>query len=235
MQERSLTQTTAAHTLTRIYERRFADTAAHRKAVWSVLTPFFAEWTRPDDVVLDLGCGYGEFINNVRARRRLAMDLNPAVAERLDADVELLLQDCSDAWQLPDASLDVVFTSNFLEHLPDKGSIQRTVRQAVRCLRPGGRLVAMGPNIRFVGGAYWDFFDHHVALTDASLRELLEIEGFVVERTEPRFLPYTLVNSRPYPRWVLAWYLKCPCLWRIWGRQFLIVARIRGHVRATLA
>ena len=41
-------------------------------------------------------------------------------------------------------TLDVVFTSNFLEHLPDKASVERTVAEAQRCLKNGGLLICLG-------------------------------------------------------------------------------------------
>ena len=40
----------------------------------------------------------------------------------------------------------------------------------------------MGPNIKHLTGLYWDFFDHHVILTEKSLSEALEIEGFKIEK-----------------------------------------------------
>ena len=78
------------------------------------------------------------------------MDLNPSTKQYLDNSVTLLEQDCSTRWNLPDQDLDVVFTSNFFEHLPDKESLNRTLHQAHRCLRDGGRLIAMGPNIKYL-------------------------------------------------------------------------------------
>ena len=36
-------------------------------------------WIQPGSRVLDLGCGWGEFIRNVQASRKYAMDLNPWV------------------------------------------------------------------------------------------------------------------------------------------------------------
>jgi SAM-dependent methyltransferase len=68
--------------------------------------------------VLDLGCGYGEFINNVPAQRKFAMDLNPESRKHLGRDIEFFEQDCSAPWPLADDSLETVFTSNFFEHLP---------------------------------------------------------------------------------------------------------------------
>src|SRR5690606_19974021 len=102
------------------------------------------------------------FINNIQAHRKLAMDLNPDASAHLAGNVEFLHQDSSAAWPLADNSLDVVFTSNFFEHLPDKECLSEPLRQALRCLNPGGRLIAVGPNIKYLHGEYWDFYDHHV-------------------------------------------------------------------------
>lgn len=211
--------------LTLIYERRFKSVEQYRDRIWQVLTgSFFSKWVRPDHVVLDLGCGFGEFINNIKAAKRFGMDLNPATADKLAKEVHFLEQDCSELWNLPDESLDIVFTSNFLEHLGDKDAVKRTLRQVHRCLRPGGRIIAMGPNIRYLPGSYWDFFDHHVILTEKSLSEALSITGFTVDSAIARFLPYTMVGGPRYPLAFLRLYLALPFLWWIKGRQFLVVA-----------
>lgn len=211
--------------LQRIYQQRFGETSAYRNRVWRVLTAsFFCRWISPEAAVLDLGCGYGEFINNINAGQKYAMDLNPDAPRHLRPGVRFLEQDCSDNWPLPENTLDTVFTSNFFEHLPDKDCLKRTLRQAFRSLKPGGRLIAMGPNIKYLPGAYWDFFDHHTILTEASLGEVLEMEGFRLEQVTPRFLPYTLVNAPEYPLFLLRLYLALPWLWWMKGRQFLVVA-----------
>jgi SAM-dependent methyltransferase len=211
--------------LQRIYRQRFRATSAYRNRVWRMLTAvFFNRWISPQAAVLDLGCGYGEFINNIVAREKFAMDLNPDAPKHLAPAVHFFEQDCSTAWPLPENSLDAVFTSNFFEHLPDKECLKRTLRQAFRCLKPGGRLIAMGPNIKFLPGQYWDFFDHHTILTEASLGEVLEMEGFALQQVTPQFLPYTLVNAPEYPLFLLRIYLTLPWLWWVKGRQFLVVA-----------
>jgi SAM-dependent methyltransferase len=215
--------------LARIYANRFAATSDYRRRVWQVLVPsFFQQYIPEQAAVLDLGCGYGEFINTVRAGRKLGMDLNSDSKARLNSDVVFLQQDCSREWSVNSGELDVVFTSNFFEHLPDKDTLGRTLDQAFRCLKPGGRLIAMGPNYKFVHGRYWDFWDHHLPLTEMSLTEGLTIRGFEIERCEPRFLPYTIVGGPNYPLWMLSLYLKFPFLWRIKGGQFLVIARKTG-------
>ena len=54
----------------------------------------------------------------------------------------------------------------------------------------------MGPNIRYVGGAYWDFFDHHLALTERSVVEAFRLSGFEPEKVVDRFQsPEELVRA----------------------------------------
>jgi SAM-dependent methyltransferase len=208
-----------------IYETRFAGKEDYRKAVWRVLfSSFFARYVSGCRAVLDLGCGYGEFINQLRGPMCYAIDLNPDAGRYLNTDVQWLRQDSSRPWPLLDDSLDLVFTSNFFEHLPDERSLVNTVREAYRCLRPGGRIIALGPNITYVGAAYWDFADHYLALTETSLMAVLQTAGFTPERVIPRFLPYTMSDGRRYPLFLVRLYLQLPIAWRWFGRQFLIVA-----------
>ncbi len=212
--------------LSLIYHRRFSRTAAYRNRVWQILTKeFFSRWVRPADTVLDLGCGYGEFINNIAAGRKLAMDLNPDAPRHLSAGIEFLHQDCSAPWAVAENSLDVVFTSNFFEHLPDKPALNRTLQQARRALKPGGRLIALGPNLKYLHGQYWDFYDHHVYLTEASLGEAMEVGGYQLELCQPKFLPFTMVDAPEYPMGFVRLYLALPLLWRVFGKQFLVIGR----------
>lgn len=212
--------------LQRIYRQRFDALTTYRNAVWRVLTgSFFQRWVPSNGSVLDLGCGYGEFINNIQAGRKYAMDLNPSAPQHLAAGVEFFEQDCSKPWPLKENSLDVVFTSNFFEHLPDKATLARTLREAHRCLRPGGILIALGPNIRHVTGRYWDFWDHYLCLTDLSLAEGLQTIGFEVPTRIGAFLPYTMSGKMRPPLWMLRLYLTLPFLWRFFGHQFLVVGR----------
>src|SRR5262245_22026384 len=129
-----------------IYRQRFSGRQEYRNRVWRLLVDvYFRKFIAADAAVLDLGCGYGEFINQISCREKFGMDLNPSTGGVLAGNVKFLQQDCSAPWPLADNSLDAVFTSNFFEHLPDKQTLGRTLAQAHRCLKPGGRLIAMGP------------------------------------------------------------------------------------------
>ena len=216
----------SSNELQAIYDQRFNAHIAYRRAVWRVLVrEYFSKLIPLDGRVLDLGCGYGEFINHAICKAKFAMDLNSRASEYLNQDVHFILQDCSDPWPLADDSLDLVFSSNFFEHLPSKEALGKTLQQVRRCLKPRGRIVVMGPNIKYIGGAYWDFWDHHLAPTEYSLSEALRVIGFEIERVFDRFLPYTMVNRRRIPTALVMIYLKMPFVWRLFGKQFLVHAR----------
>jgi SAM-dependent methyltransferase len=128
------------------YARRFAGHEQRRKQIWEVLNRhFFERWVEPDDTVLDLGAGYCEFINSVRARQKFALDLNPATSQQAAPGVRVISQDITEQWAVEPASVDVVFTSNFLEHLPAKKNLTHCLQEASRILRPGGRFIALVP------------------------------------------------------------------------------------------
>ena len=91
--------------------------------MWKVLVSYFSQWFPSTGAVLDLGAGYCEFIDNAAAGVKYAMDLNPDIHHRAAQGVTVFRQDCSDPWPLPENQLDAVFTSNFLEHLPNKAAV----------------------------------------------------------------------------------------------------------------
>lgn len=214
--------------LQRIYAQRFSSNLEYRKSVWCILvSEFFQKLIPKNSAVLDLGCGYGEFINQVDAAQKFGMDLNPDSPKFLAPGVKFLSQDCSHTWALDSGTLDVIFSSNFFEHLSDKEALGRTLDEAKRCLKTGGsRLIAIGPNIKRTGGAYWDFWDHYLPLTEKSLGEALENRGFKIKTRIASFLPYTAVGKRPAPTFMVKAYLRLPIVWRFFGQQFLVVGEI---------
>jgi SAM-dependent methyltransferase len=213
--------------LSALYRHRFPERElAQKQAIWKVLCQgFFSQYVKQTDTVVDVGAGYCEFINNIDATTRFAVDLNPEVAHFAAPGVQVINASCTAICQLPDSCADIVFMSNFLEHLPDKQTILQTFYEARRLLNDHGRIIILQPNIRFLYDQYWDFFDHHTALSDRSLVEGLQLCGFRPEVVIPKFLPYTTKSRLPQAPWLVRIYLHFPFAWRLLGKQALVVAR----------
>jgi len=214
--------------LSRLYRNRFdAKELAEKQILWSALCQcMFQQYVPESGTVLDLGAGNCEFSNAIHARRRVAVDLNPETKHFANPAVEVLQTSSTDLSALTDGSLDTVFTSNFFEHLASKDVLMETLRESYRVLAPGGRIVVLMPNIRYVGIRYWDYLNHYLPLTHLSLVEGLELAGFSTERVIPRFLPYTVRNSTlPVTAGLVRFYLWFRPAWRVLGGQMLVVAR----------
>lgn len=209
-----------------IYSRRFAGKDAQRNQVWQVLTRhYFQRWIKPADAVLDLGAGFREFINNIQAARKYALDLNPVTPLKAASDVVVVSEDVTKPWSAASESVNVVFSSNFFEHLPTKQDFKHCLSEIYRVLCSQGLLIALGPNIRFGYDVYWDFFDHYLPLSDRSVVEAAELAGLCTELVVPRFLPFTMQGKLPSWRALVRLYLSFPLAQRILGKQFLVVMR----------
>jgi SAM-dependent methyltransferase len=209
-----------------LYAARFpAGEAARRSAIWVPLTRYLARFIPPDSTVLDLACDRGDFINHVVARERWAVDLRDVRAE-LQPGVSFVQSDgLAIGSRFAEGTFDVVFMSNYLEHLASAEVVVDQLRAVARVLRPGGRAIILQPNIRLVGGAYWDFLDHKTALTERSLEEAGTLAGLETEKLITRFLPYTTKSKLPQHPLLVRAYLAIPLAWRLLGRQTLYVGR----------
>jgi SAM-dependent methyltransferase len=208
-----------------IYARRFGLDLEFRKAMWKVLCRrFFQKYVPRQSRVVEIGAGYCEFINNIEAARKTAVDINPAVKEHAASDVEVVLAPGGRMTGVGDDSADVVFASNFFEHLL-RDEIVATLREVHRVLARGGRFLILQPNIRFCASDYWMFFDHITPIDDRALVEAMELNGFETVEVIDRFLPYTTKRRFPRVTLLLEVYLRAPLVWRFFGQQSFIVAR----------
>ena len=214
--------------LQQVYDHRFGDADVKVKdAIWREIAAYLQRWVPKDGQVLDVACDLGYFIRNIRAGERWATDVRE-LESSVGPDVCFVRVDgLALSSAVPHGAFDVAFVSNYLEHLPGPDAVIRQLAEIRTVLKPGGRLIVLQPNIRFVGAAYWDFIDHRVALTEKSLVEAANAAGFEVEKLIQRFLPYTTKSRFPRSRWLVRAYLRFPLAWRLMGKQTLLVARAR--------
>lgn len=211
--------------LEKMYHRRFGEDIEFRKQMWSILCKdFFQNYVPKNSTVLDIGAGYCEFINNIKAGKKLALDSNPDISDFISNEVQIVLSKSTNIDQIKNDSIDVVFVSNFFEHL-SREDIVGTIKEIYRILKNEGRFLILQPNIRFCYDDYWMFFDHITPLDDRSLSEILEINGFKVVECKPRFLPYTTKSKLPKSTLLLKLYLKIPLAQWLLGKQAFIYAK----------
>lgn len=193
-----------------------------RDVVWKALwTYFFRHRIRPDDCVLDLGCGYGDFINNVGARRRLALDLWDRMPFHVAPGVEAHVGPATELGWIADGSVDYAFASNLFEHLAQDAFVE--VLEALKPKLSGrGSLTILQPNYRYAYREYFDDYTHVSVYSHISLADFLAAHGWDVTEVRPRFLPLTVKSRLPVSPALIGAYLKSPL--KPMGKQMLLVA-----------
>ena len=202
------------------FETRLAHNDS-REAVWKHITSYLARWIPADADVLELGAGWCDFSNLVQAGTVTAMDIDSVVTRAAAEHVRPVVGDCSDLSGFEDASVDVVFASNLLEHL-ERPVTERLLSEAKRVLRPDGRLILLQPNFRLNPGGYFDDYTHVAIYTDRSLVDFLTASGWKPAHVFARFLPLTMKSKGSRLTFLVPIYLRSPV--KPFAGQMLVVA-----------
>ena len=136
------------------YERFDPHTLDKRPLVRDLVAKAFAKlFPEKVDNLLDVGCGTGFYFPLLKEHAENVTGIDVS-ASMLDEARELIrekqLTNCRvseySALALPfdDNSMDVVHSWDFLHHVPD---VPKAVSQISRVLKPGGRYVALEPNV----------------------------------------------------------------------------------------
>ena len=194
-----------------------------RELLWGALWRFhFSHLIGAGDCVLDMGCGYGEFINSVQGKRRIALDAWPGFLDYLNDGVEGAVGPVTDLAFLDDQSVDFAFASNLFEHITQTELI--TVLSSLRTkLSPRGTLTLLQPNWRYAFREYFDDYTHITVYSHTSMSDLLSAQGWEVIDVRPRFLPLTIKSRLPVWPLLIRAYLLSPI--KLMGKQMLISAR----------
>lgn len=195
-----------------------------RETLWRTLCEaYFQKLIPREGCVLELGAGYGHFINNVQAARRIAVEAWPGMAEFVKPPVEVHIGSVTDLTWLADGSVDFAFASNLFEHL-ERGELLSMLEQLRRKLTPAGSLNILQPNYRYAFREYFDDYTHVSVYSADGLCDLLSANGFEVMECQPRFLPLTIKSRLPVFPALIRLYLALPV--KPLGKQMWIRARV---------
>ena len=114
-----------------------------------------------NQVVIDLGCGVGDYTREIRnlTKHTAGYDRDVSAAKRKFPGVAFFEHDFSGPVPLPDASVDKIISINVIEHLIDWDFF---LRECVRVLRPGGMIALSTANRDFLlHGLHFDSTHYH--------------------------------------------------------------------------
>ncbi len=183
----------------------------------------------PSSRVLDVGCGAGDFLNDVRARfgaEVVGLDLSEASkkAAQQSFGIDVFCGTLDQApW--PPGSFDLITSWWSLEHMPNP---EEGLAKMQALLKPGGQLLIAVPNSRSavakVFGNRWYHLDcprHYHLWTPASLRQVAERQGLSHLSTTFDKSPWGLLGSLQYV---------------VFGNNYEAskADRLRGNVKAAL-
>ena len=166
-----------------------------RSVVWKEIVRFLEPYLIGKHTVLDLGAGYCDFINNVQASEKIAVDMSPDFAAFADKHIRTVRSEVTDLNAVQNNTVDLVFASNLLEHLTD-ADLDKTMGEVKRVLKNGGLFISMQPNYRHAYKTYYDDPTHKKVFSDAALESFLLSHDFEIIKKMPKFLPFSL-KSKP--------------------------------------
>ena len=193
-----------------------------RRMVWEEISKYLRKWINPEGFVIELGSGYCDWINCIKARRKIAIDkfINPKDFCR--KSVEPIFGDLKEIKKIENDSVDVFLASNFFEHLTLK-ECEECLRLVKEKLKIGGKIIIIQPNYRYAYKNYFDDYTHLSVWSHESLKDFINANGLRVIRIYPKFLPLTMKSKFPRTRFLIRSYLKSPI--KPMAGQMLVIAR----------
>ncbi len=193
-----------------------------REVVWSVLCKIIQKDIPAHAKILDIGAGYCNFINNIIAQEKHALDNASDLSTFASKDVTIHLRPCSDLSCFQDDYFDFIFSSNLFEHL-SREDFEKTIEEVMRVLRVGGRLGILQPNYKYCFKNYFDDYTHRLVFSHVSLSDVLKAGGFNVVKIIPRYLPFSIKSANfPVFRLMIKLYMFLP--FKPFARQMYIIA-----------
>lgn len=193
-----------------------------RERVWKAICEYLQKFIPVSSTVADIGAGYGDFINQIRAKAKYAIDTNSEAARCYAQDVQFVHASRIEDVDLSAKSIDVVMLSNLLEHLSPE-QCTALFDRIDNVLNAAGKVIVVQPNYIYCFRHYWDDFTHVRAFSHISLRDFLLSRGYKIIALERRFLPFSFKSRLPKSYFVTKLYLAS--FWRPLAAQMLVVAQ----------
>jgi 2-polyprenyl-3-methyl-5-hydroxy-6-metoxy-1,4-benzoquinol methylase len=151
------------------WDERLADTWHQR--TWPTKNQLIADMTLPDQVILDIACGNGSILRDLKSRgyqNLHGLEISNYAVNRLRSEGFIMHHASIPTLQLPNDMFDVVIASQVLEHIIRR---HKFAEEIARVLKPGGQAFIFVPN-NCLGPI--DEPEHVIAYKPDSLRKFLD-------------------------------------------------------------
>ncbi len=141
-------------------------------------------YARPPGDMLEIGPGKGSLaMAAVEAGWRYrAIEASPILIAELRAKGLEVIEGWAPPMRAADATCDVVYADQVLEHMSGIDAARAFVAEALRVLRPGGILFVVVPDYLKERGFFWDVdYTHNFVTTERRVRQLVYDGGFEVQ------------------------------------------------------
>lgn len=193
-----------------------------RELVWFEINKYLQKMVNFGDFVVEIGSGYCNWINSVKAKNKIAIDKFIDPKKFCEKNVKAIFGDFTKLKELKNNSVNTFLLSNFLEHLTNK-EVKECIKLIRQKLKSNGIIIVIQPNYKFSVKKYFDDPTHISIWDHRSLPNFFETNGFKVIKIVPKFLPLTMNSKIPKTKFLTRLYLYSPI--KFFGGQMLVIAR----------
>jgi SAM-dependent methyltransferase len=157
--------------------------------------------------LLDIGCGLGAYVRAFSrySDRAYGLDIDAARVETgVEEGLTGLVAGISESLPFADASFDGILLNEVLEHVNND---RETVREALRVLKPGGRIVIFVPN------RFYPFETHGVYVGKKYIFGNIPLVNYLPDPMRNKFVPHARAYTKAGLERVTA---GLPCRWVDW-------------------
>jgi SAM-dependent methyltransferase len=140
---------------------------------------------QPPGDMLEIGPGKGSLALAAldAGWRYRAIEASPILISELRSKGLEVIEGWAPPMRTGDATCDVVYADQVLEHMSGIDAARAFVAEALRALRPGGVLFVVVPDYLKERGFFWDVdYTHNFVTTERRVRQLLYDGGFAIEQ-----------------------------------------------------